>query len=358
MKRKKDDLHDMEVYATLQQRIDFYKKQTIGVYEGSAADACRIPLNLAPENRRIQNQLQLLTGFWDADGNEYYRTASHTEHSLHPIPSHGILHRHQFIELLYVLEGSFDQILLGEQLHFTQGSIVITDQNCDHCECYLPQNSTVLFLQLSPQFMDELLSAQNQKDVLLSFLFQALDSQKREQSFLELKRNAAGEDLLLQELLNQLYREAQQQEPGYMFMQRGLMTRLLHRLCTEYTPILHSASKTAKESALLFALERYLHLHYAEVCASDLEAHFHYHRNYYNLLLKRYRGKSFKEYILELRLAKAKELLETTDLPVKQIANLVGYENISHFYHLYQKQYGHRVSECRKKTRRFTENVE
>lgn len=43
----------------------------------------------------------------------------------------------------------------------------------------------------------------------------------------------------------------------------------------------------------------------------------------------------------------AKQLLEQTTLPVKQIAQQVEYENVSHFYRLFEKYYGKTPKEVR-----------
>ena len=80
---------------------------------------------------------------------------------------------------------------------------------------------------------------------------------------------------------------------------------------------------------------------------SDFEKEFHYHRNYYSLILKKYRGKSFQQYVIEIRMKYAKQLLEQTTLSVKQVAQQIGYENVSHFYHLFEKYYGKTPREIR-----------
>lgn len=46
----------------------------------------------------------------------------------------------------------------------------------------------------------------------------------------------------------------------------------------------------------------------------------------------------------------AQQLLEQTTLPVKQIANQTGYENISHFYHLFEDYFGKTPSKMREDT--------
>ena len=85
----------------------------------------------------------------------------------------------------------------------------------------------------------------------------------------------------------------------------------------------------------------------AKVTVSELEKEFHYHRNYYSLILKKYRGKSFQQYVIEIRMKYAKQLLEQTTLSVKQVAQQIGYENVSHFHHLFEKYYGKTPREIR-----------
>ena len=45
----------------------------------------------------------------------------------------------------------------------------------------------------------------------------------------------------------------------------------------------------------------------------------------------------------------AYQMLELTTEPVKKIANQVGYENVSHFYHLFEAQFGKTPREVRER---------
>lgn len=53
-------------------------------------------------------------------------------------------------------------------------------------------------------------------------------------------------------------------------------------------------------------------------------------------------------YIRSIRLRKAKEMLETTDLPIGEVADAVGYKDFSHFSRSYVKEWGVKPSETRK----------
>lgn len=145
--------------------------------------------------------------------------------------------------------------------------------------------------------MEELLKSYDGTDEMRQFLFHALWRQKREQSFLELKRTekTEGENFDIERVLEVLVAENLEKEPGYDKMEQGLMIRILQHLCQDYTLQLHSDSREGREKVFLYELECFIRTKAASVTAAELEEKFHYHRNYYSLILKKYRGKTPKE---------------------------------------------------------------
>ena len=248
-----------------------------------------------------------------------------------------------------MIEGSFTQILLGEEIRFEQGEFVITDQNCEHADYIEAKDAAVLFLQIRADYLEQLLRSYDGTDEMQRFLFHALWRQKREQSFLELRESEKyyGKKLDVDQLLELFFTENLTRDPGYEQIEQGLMIRLLQYLCQAYVLQLHTDSKEGKEKAFLYELECYIRTNASTVTVAELEKKFHYHRNYYSMILKKYRGKSFQQYVIGVRMKHAKQLLEQTTLPVKQIAQQAGYENVSHFYHLFEKYYGKTPKEVR-----------
>ncbi len=61
---------------------------------------------------------------------------------------------------------------------------------------------------------------------------------------------------------------------------------------------------------------------------------------YLSSMFKNKTGISYKNYIINIKIEKAKELLTTTDLPIYEIATAVGYKSNQHFSHLFQAQTG------------------
>ncbi|MNI44663.1 HTH-type transcriptional regulator YesS [compost metagenome] len=62
--------------------------------------------------------------------------------------------------------------------------------------------------------------------------------------------------------------------------------------------------------------------------------------NYISLIFKKETGETITDYITGIRVAKAKELLLTTDLKVMEIAGRVGYENPHYFSTVFKKTVG------------------
>ncbi len=85
---------------------------------------------------------------------------------------------------------------------------------------------------------------------------------------------------------------------------------------------------------------RYMGEHTEAVTLKDIAMHFFYHPNYISTLLRRETGKSFSEILLELRMERAIMLIKGTQLPIEEIAVMLGYSNSSNFYQAFRKYYG------------------
>lgn len=103
-------------------------------------------------------------------------------------------------------------------------------------------------------------------------------------------------------------------------------------------------AQTATESAI-----QYIGEHYGEsLTLPELARHVNMSQFYFSRLFKKQCGYSPHEYIILVRINRAKHLLKTTDQPVKVIANSVGYPNITTFSNLFSSRVGVSPSQFRK----------
>lgn len=85
---------------------------------------------------------------------------------------------------------------------------------------------------------------------------------------------------------------------------------------------------------------RYMSEHVDTVTLKAVADKFSYHPNYVSTLLRKETGKSFSELLREQRMDRAAVLLGGTDLPVSEIARLLGYSNTSNFHKAFRAHYG------------------
>ena len=82
-----------------------------------------------------------------------------------------------------------------------------------------------------------------------------------------------------------------------------------------------------------------------------------YNASYFSRVFKQRYHVTLSEYVMEKRLKKARELLVTTNEPIAQVIKLVGFHNKSFFYKVFQKHYGITPLQCRRQGEEWLQEV-
>lgn len=94
----------------------------------------------------------------------------------------------------------------------------------------------------------------------------------------------------------------------------------------------------------------YAHTHYPEeINLEDLSKQLYLSRNYLNQIFKKATGETFTNYVIRVRMEKAKALLIEGKLMIYEISEKVGYKNVPYFSSIFKKYYGMSPSELGKK---------
>ena len=119
---------------------------------------------------------------------------------------------------------------------------------------------------------------------------------------------------------------------------RNLTDTLLPPLCLM---IARLAERTADEAGGEFKqILGYLAENHTHTTLDELAQHFGRSRSHISHLFKANTGLSLRAWCNELRLADARLLLQSTSLPVTEIAYEVGFEDVSYFIKLFREKYG------------------
>ncbi len=85
---------------------------------------------------------------------------------------------------------------------------------------------------------------------------------------------------------------------------------------------------------------KFIETHYKEDLSLDsLSEHFRISKTYINRLLKNYSGKSFLEILLDTRMAKAEQLISENKYKIYEVAEMVGYHDLSYFIRAFKKKF-------------------
>ena len=85
---------------------------------------------------------------------------------------------------------------------------------------------------------------------------------------------------------------------------------------------------------------------------NSIAKHFNYNPSYLSRLFKAKYNQNIKDYIISIKLKKAKQLLKETDLLTKEIAQKLGFYSMSHFFRVFKKEFSRSPNEFRELSRR------
>ena len=127
---------------------------------------------------------------------------------------------------------------------------------------------------------------------------------------------------------------------GVLQLLRQEISRELRRLGDE---------RSLREMRPITEAKRYIQQHYREALRlEDVSSAVGFNATYFSTLFKKETGQNFMDYLTELRISKAKELLCGDKLSVQDVAEMVGYRDLKYFSRLFKKAAGVSPSDYKK----------
>lgn len=110
----------------------------------------------------------------------------------------------------------------------------------------------------------------------------------------------------------------------------------------------------SEAGSLITRIQQYIIGHYEDpsLSLSAISREFHISENYFSFLFKKEVSENFSSYLEKLRMAKAKELVTESQVPVSQLYQYVGYNNPASFRRVFKKAFGVSPKEMRDKVNR------
>ncbi len=258
------------------------------------------------------------------------------------------LHTHDYLELAYIVSGEFSQKILGKTITFHQGELCFIDKNCAHQDCFLPTSATILFFGISNSVFHDIMTSHVAEEKITKFLNSALLKQKDLQQYLHFKPHKDASNLL-EETLKTLLLELIHHDEASPHICKGLLMRIFRILSIDYDFSLSKELKKEMNWLLFEEITSYIKEHYQNITIQQLTKQFHFQEDYFNRLIKSKVGVTYTEYVQDLRLKMAEQLLLETNLSIDEISEEIGYQNKGYFYKLFMERYHITPAQFRKK---------
>ncbi|MDD5017356.1 MAG: response regulator [Eubacteriales bacterium] len=128
-----------------------------------------------------------------------------------------------------------------------------------------------------------------------------------------------------------------------------VLTQIIDNACTEILKYRKGQSISGVEQAKRFIKQNYA----SQLSVVDVAEHVQLSSNYLGKLFKEYEGMNISDYINKVRIARACELIKTTNEKNYQIAYAVGYNDPNYFSVVFKKVTGINPKEYREKSLRI-----
>lgn len=245
-------------------------------------------------------------------------------------------HTHNYVELIYMCSGSTTHIVNGDTIHLKTGELLFLNQNARQ-EIYPAGKDDIgVNFIILPTFFDYSLTMLGQEDnPIRDFLLNCLQSRESGVSYLHFQ---VAEVLPIQNLMENLIWTIHNKQNNKRSINQATMGVLLLQLVNYMDRVSVGVGKQPQE--LTMAILGYVEEHYREGSLSELARMLHYDIPWLSRSIRQLTGKTYTRLVQEKRMRQAAYLLLGSGLTVQNVAEAVGYENISYFHRLFQKTYG------------------
>ena len=243
-------------------------------------------------------------------------------------------HRHNYLEMMIVLDGRITHVIDGERITLTRGDVLLLNKHISHSIERAERTDIGVNVIMSDDFASAV--APELSGTVFSALFRENAKGDGAPTFLHF---TTGGERKYENLVENLLLELTGEEPDHVIMEKtvSLLLCALSRLPSLYLG--GNLPRTQEEKRVLEILS-YIKNNFRSASLSELGGRLYLSVPYLSKFIKAHIGKSFKELLVEERMDRARELIFDTDMPIGEIIRAVGYENESYFHREFKSRFG------------------
>lgn len=245
-------------------------------------------------------------------------------------------HDHNYIEIMYVCQGSITHYIGKKELVMKKGDILLMNPYVKHRVKRAEYEDIGINFIALPEFFDIPLQMLKENNMLAEFLVGTLRQKNPVPQYLlfQLEENSAI-DNLMENMMDSLFHDRSDEDVMNQFSMGLVFLYLLRHI----EKLAQGSSQNYKD-VVVQATMKYIDNCYKDATLTKIANDFHQSLSVLSKLIKQSTESTFQELLQRKRFQKAVMFLLETDLPVEEVAIAVGYENHSYFYRQFKNIYG------------------
>lgn len=284
----------------------------------------------------------------ELEKNEYFKNGEEIYiHRSENDDLNGVMHKHSFIEVVYIAEGQAVHTVNDMSYTVKKGNVIMIDYGVAHSFARIGDEKFATYdLLFTPDFFH--ISALENKEFMAlasSYLFSSV--------FTEFKNSKVPQNLVkthakeFKFLFEKIYEEYNKREMGFQSIIRAYVIEIIIKIFREIDknqPTYTKSHQELVEKAIEYMQNNYdKHISLDEVVSGIFLS-----KNYFRQIFKKTTGMSISSFTQELRVKEACRLLETTDLSSADVSYKCGFNDLKFFYSTFKKTMGMTPAEYRK----------
>ncbi len=244
-------------------------------------------------------------------------------------------HKHDYIEMMYVVQGAIHHFIDGKEVILNKGEILLLNQHSWHEIKKAGKEDIAINFIILPPFFDVVYDMIGYDNIIAKFL---IDILKRNGNASEYLLFHVSDVLQIQNLVENMIQSLYEEEDDYKENQvtMGLLFMYLIRNVNKTTK---GTTKKFEELLVETSLD-YIDHNYKDATLIEIAKRLNQPDYALSKLIKKQTNQTFKELLQSRRFYRAEELLMDTDLSIDDIIYAVGYESHSYFFRRFKQKHG------------------
>jgi len=242
-------------------------------------------------------------------------------------------HSHDYVEMVYMCAGQTTHRVNGQEIVLRAGELLMLGRHARQSIAPAGEGDVAVNFIVRPAFFSGTLPFLGEEETpLRRFVVGCLTGENEDGCLLFRVSDVLPVQNLIENLLYTLLEDIPNRR-GVLQMTMGLLfAQLLNHTDT--------LKLETREQSAVFSVLRYVEENYRDGSLGEIASRLHYELPSLSRLVRQKTGRNYTELVQEKRLSQAAWLLRNTNRKVDEIANAVGYENLSYFHRLFAARFG------------------